>query len=44
MERFFAHEALARAHRAQMQALLGDITDEGMAAWCRQVLAAPMQP
>lgn len=50
-ERFFAHEALWHAHRAaddesqataergHMQALLADITDAGMRAWCAQVLA-----
>lgn len=43
-ERFFAHEALARAHRAQMQALLAEIDDPAMQAWCRRVLAAPMRP
>lgn len=44
VERFFAHEALARAHRAQMQALLGEITDPAMKDWCAQTLALPMQP
>lgn len=50
-ERFFAHEALWHAHRAagdeaaataergHMQALLADIADAGMRAWCAQVLA-----
>lgn len=50
-ERFFAHEcnvhaqraacdaAWAAAHRTRMQALLGEITDAGMKAWCEQTLA-----
>ena len=57
MERFFAHEVLARArhalgdgdaaaaHRAQMQALLADIPDDGTRAGCRETLdALPAEP
>lgn len=52
VERFFAHEALVRAHRAagdtataedslgRMQALLAEIDDPEMHAWCTQTLAA----
>lgn len=51
VERFFAHEALARAQHAagdaaaadaacaQMHGLLAQCADAGLAAWCREVLA-----
>jgi hypothetical protein len=50
MERFFAHEVLARArhalgdgeaaaaHRRQMRSLLAEIPDDGTRAWCRETL------
>jgi hypothetical protein len=51
-ELFFAHEccvhaqraagagALAAAHRTQMAALLAQVADDGMRAWCAETLAA----
>jgi alanine-glyoxylate transaminase / (R)-3-amino-2-methylpropionate-pyruvate transaminase len=55
-ERFFAHEALAWAHRARgdaaavasqracMQALRDQVTDEGLQQWCDQTLASLAGP
>lgn len=54
-ERFFAHEcnvhaqraagdtAWAAAHRSRMQALLAEVTDAEMKAWCEQTLATTPQ-
>lgn len=54
-ERFFAHEcnvhaqraagdtAWAAAHRARMQALLAEVQDDGMKAWCKETLNATPQ-
>jgi tetratricopeptide (TPR) repeat protein len=36
-ERFFAHEALARAHRARMKELLGEV-DPSLRSWCEETL------